>query len=167
MNYQNLIPPVNFGYVEENLYRFGQPNELNFPFVEKLGIKTILWLALEEPNQKFLNFIDDQEIQFYHLGAGQNSSTDPITEETIVDSLNIILDVTKYPLAIVCNVGRHQTGTLVGCLRKLQGWNLSSIFDEYRRFAGPKVRLSNEQFIELFDTDLVSVPLDPPKWIYR
>ncbi|PVV02567.1 hypothetical protein BB560_002975, partial [Smittium megazygosporum] len=160
MSYQNLIPPVNFGYVEEDLYRFGQPNELNFPFLETLGLKTVLWLAYEEPNQKFLNFIDDQGIQFFHLGNG----IDPITEEKIVDSLNIILNKDNYPFAIVCNIGRHQTGTLVGCLRKLQGWNLASIFDEYRRYAGPKVRLMNEQFIELFDTDLVNVPLDAPKW---
>ncbi len=29
------------------------------------------------------------------------------------------------------------------------------------RYAGPKVRVLNEQFIELFDCDLVSVPLPP------
>lgn len=31
------------------------------------------------------------------------------------------------------------TGTLIGCLRKLQRWNLTSIFEEYRRYAGTKV----------------------------
>lgn len=56
-------------------------------------------------------------------------------------------------------------GTIVGCLRKLQRWNLTSIFEEYRRYAGPKVRVLNEQFIELFDTDLVRVPIDHPKWL--
>lgn len=38
--------------IEEDLYRSGQPNELNFPFLEKLGLKTIVWLAPEEPNQR-------------------------------------------------------------------------------------------------------------------
>jgi tyrosine-protein phosphatase OCA1 len=56
-------------------------------------------------------------------------------------------------------------GAVVGCLRKIQQWHLSSIFEEYRRFAGSKVRLQNEQFIELFDTDLVSIPPNPPAWI--
>lgn len=32
---------------------------------------------------------------------------------------------------------------------------MASIFEEYRRYAGPKARAANEQFIELFDTDLV------------
>jgi tyrosine-protein phosphatase OCA1 len=83
-------------------------------------------------------------------------------------------------------------GTVIGCMRKLQRWNLTSIFEEYRRHAGSKarslthisistrdaltrptlwggghlqVRLLNEQFIELFDTDLVGIPENPPKWL--
>ena len=44
-------------------------------------------------------------------------------------------------------------------------WNLTSILEEYRRYAGQKVRLLNEQFMELFDTDLISVPPDAPEWM--
>jgi protein tyrosine/serine phosphatase len=51
-SYCKYIPPINFGAVEENIYRSGQPNELNFPFLEKLGLKTIIFLAAEEPNEK-------------------------------------------------------------------------------------------------------------------
>ncbi len=55
---------------------------------------------------------------------------------------------------------------MVGCLRKLQRWNLASIFEEYTRHACGKVRLMNEQFVELFDTDLVSVPSKhKPGWL--
>lgn len=69
-------------------------------------------------------------------------------------------------LLFVGRNSRAQTlGTIVGCLRKLQRWNLTSIFEEYRRYAGPKVRLLNEQFIELFDTDLVRVPQNKPSWL--
>jgi tyrosine-protein phosphatase OCA1 len=78
-----------------------------------------------------------------------------ISEETALKALDIILDTSQYPLLVMCNLGRHRTGTVVGCLRKVQKWNLTSILEEYRRYAGTKVRLTNEQFIELFDTDLV------------
>jgi len=47
-----LIPPINFGIVEENLYRSGMPNELNFPFLERLNLKKILYLAPEDPTQQ-------------------------------------------------------------------------------------------------------------------
>ncbi|KAI9176169.1 tyrosine-protein phosphatase required for protection against superoxide stress (By similarity) [Blastocladiella emersonii ATCC 22665] len=163
---QYFIPPLNFGMIEDDLYRSGQPNELNFPFLEKLGLKTIVWLAPEEPNQRFLNFIDDQEIQLEHLSvATAVNAWDPVSEEIVLEALEVVLNPRNYPLIIMCNLGRHRTGTVVGCLRKLQRWNLTSIFEEYRRYAGPKVRLLNEQFIELFDTDLVRIPTEHPAWL--
>jgi hypothetical protein len=33
-----LIPPLNFGIIEENLYRSAVPTEMNFPFLEKLKV---------------------------------------------------------------------------------------------------------------------------------
>ncbi|TVU12132.1 hypothetical protein EJB05_45759, partial [Eragrostis curvula] len=38
-----------------------------------------------------------------------------------------------------------------GCLRKLQKWCLSSVFDEYHRFAAAKARITDQRFMELFD----------------
>ena len=62
------IPPVNFGMVEDNLYRSGQPGELNFPFLEKLKLKKILYLSNEDPPSAFLNFVTEQGIEFEPLG---------------------------------------------------------------------------------------------------
>lgn len=45
-----FIPPAQFGLVCEGLVRSGQPTELNFPFLEKLDLKTVLWLAPEMPS---------------------------------------------------------------------------------------------------------------------
>jgi tyrosine-protein phosphatase OCA1 len=45
-----LVPPPNFGLVEENLYRSGAPDLLNLPFLETLGLTSIIWLAPEEPD---------------------------------------------------------------------------------------------------------------------
>lgn len=163
----NYIPPINFGCVEDNLYRSGVPNELNFPFLEKLHLKKIIYLASEDSTEHLQLFVDDQDIQLIHLGASDahlNPWT-PISEETVISALKLILDPNNYPLLIMCGLGRHRTGTIVGCLRKLQRWNLTAIFEEYRRYAGSKVRLVNEQFIELFDTDLVGIPENHPSWL--
>lgn len=155
-----LIPPENFAIVEDGLYRSGQPTELNFPFLQRLGLRSLIWLAPEEPHQRFLDFLREHHIQLHHLGVLQATNAwDPITEEVVLKALDIILQPSSYPLMVMCNLGRHRTGTVIGCLRKLQRWNLASIFEEYRRHAGAKVRVLNEQFIELFDTDLVHIPL--------
>eukprot|EP00656_Telonema_subtile_P048990 TRINITY_DN5998_c0_g2_i1.p1 TRINITY_DN5998_c0_g2~~TRINITY_DN5998_c0_g2_i1.p1 ORF type:complete len:177 (+),score=44.70 TRINITY_DN5998_c0_g2_i1:147-677(+) len=156
-----LIPPFNFGYVEEDLYRCGLPIDLNFPFLEKLRLKTIIYLASEPPSQQFVNFVEDQEIELESLEIGsRGTSTKPISEETILQGLSLVLNKDKYPICVMDTQGRHRVGTLIGCLRKLQRWTLTAILEEYRRFAGSKVRLANEQFIELFDLDLVSLPND-------
>lgn len=145
----------------------GQPNELNFPFLEKLQLKTVIWLAPDEPSEAFQNFLDEQGIETFHLGLSDHYQNpwNPVSEDMVIEALAIILEKKHYPLYVCCNLGRHRTGTVVGCLRKYQRWNLTSILDEYRRYAGQKVRLLNEQFMELFDTDLVSAPDNAPDWL--
>ncbi len=152
-----LVPPPNYGMVEENFYRSGQPDQLNFPFLEKLGLKSVIWLAPEEPEAGFLDFCVDQNIELHHLGVLYSTNAwDPITEEVVLQALHLLVQPATYPVLVMCNLGRHRTGTVVGCFRKLQRWNLSAILEEYRRFVGgQKYRILNEQFIELFDEELV------------
>ncbi|PQQ16167.1 hypothetical protein Pyn_35683 [Prunus yedoensis var. nudiflora] len=55
---------------------------------------------------------------------------------------------------------KHRTGCLVGCLRKLQRWCLTSVFDEYQRFAAAKARVADQRFMEMFDvSSLKNVPM--------
>ncbi|KPA79462.1 hypothetical protein ABB37_05297 [Leptomonas pyrrhocoris] len=82
-----------------------------------------------------------------------------LSEAVVVSILHILLDPQYYPLLITCSKGRYRSGIVCGCLRKLQGWNLVSILEEYRRFAGNKSRADNEEFIELFDEELVNLEL--------
>ncbi|KAL2931220.1 Tyrosine-protein phosphatase DSP1, partial [Bienertia sinuspersici] len=62
-----------------------------------------------------------------------------IPEDRIREALKAVLDPGNHPVLIHCKSGKHRTGCLVGCLRKLQKWCLLSIFDEYQRFAWCKV----------------------------
>ncbi|KAL7409744.1 protein-tyrosine phosphatase [Mrakia frigida] len=175
-----LVPPTNFGLVEEGLYRSGQPTEINFPFIEKLQLKAVVWVAPEEPSERFLQFLTSHSIPFHPVcppshhhptfnnhsnngagGGGYLDPSNPIDEPTVIAALHLLLKPGNYPCLVMCGLGRHRTGTVVGCLRKLQRWSLSSILEEYRRYAGAKVRILNEQFIELFDIDLISIrPFD-------
>jgi tyrosine-protein phosphatase OCA1 len=166
-----VVPPLNFAPVEEGLYRSGQPVPINFPFLEELKLKTVVWLAVEDPSDNFLAFTDDNDIEFHHLGLVTEGSNpwDQLTEDSILAALHVILDKRAYPILVCCGMGRHRTGTVIGCLRRLQGWNLASISDEYRRFAGAKGgRVLIELHIEAFDTSAVKVDLArAPQWIQR
>ncbi|KAL6010284.1 hypothetical protein ACLOJK_000715 [Asimina triloba] len=70
-----------------------------------------------------------------------------IPEETIREALRVVLGMRHAHIYGL----EHRTGCLVGCLRKLQRWCLSSIFDEYQRFAAAKARICDQRFMELFD----------------
>ncbi|KAG0342801.1 hypothetical protein BG000_001131 [Podila horticola] len=94
----------------------------------------------------------------------QTSWWKPLSEELIKDGLEMVLDANNYPIVVMDTSGIHEIGTFMGCLRRLQHWNFSSIIVEYRAYAGNKARYVNEQFIELFDVDWITLPESLPPW---
>lgn len=96
-----------------------------------------------------------------------NNPWDSLNENTIKHALDLIVDKTNYPILICCGMGRHRTGTVIGCLRRLQHWNLNSVSEEYRRFTGSRGgRILVELLIESFNIDLVSINWElAPDWL--
>ena len=85
-----------------------------------------------------------------HGVTGNKEPFDEIPEDVIRAALHAVMDPKNHPVLIHCNQGKHRTGCLVGCLRKVQRWSLVAIFEEYRRFAGSKARVVDQHFIERF-----------------
>ncbi|OMJ11936.1 Tyrosine-protein phosphatase SIW14 [Smittium culicis] len=147
-----LLPPDNFSMVAPNIYRGGMPKKKNHRFLEKLKLKSILTLILEEYPIQNQAFLKKNNIQLLQFGmAGNKEPFVDIPENVMVKAVSALLDKRNHPVFIHCNKGKHRTGCLVGCLRKIQCWSYTSIFDEYRRFSAPKSRSTDQQFIELFD----------------
>ncbi|KAK9246095.1 hypothetical protein V1506DRAFT_536242 [Lipomyces tetrasporus] len=191
-SFQKLVPPLNFCPVEDQLYRSGQPTPINFPFIADLRLTAVIWLELEEPSEAFVNFTRVNRIRIYHLGIEsgadvENDEVDPdamarssgrhtrstnpwdqLPESSIIRALDIIAHKDNYPLLVCGGMGRHRTGTVIGCLRRVQKWNLASVSEEYRRFAGSRKRVLIELHIEAFDTNSVCVDPDvaPPFLLY-
>lgn len=92
---------------------------------------------------------------------------DSLNETTIKKALELICDRNNYPMLVCCGMGRHRTGTVIGCLRRLQGWNLASVSEEYRRFTGARGgRILVELLIEGFDISTVEIdPEKVPQWL--
>lgn len=165
---QQYSPPSAFGTVEPKIYRTNSLYPANFPFIKMLGLKTLIQLSPEVPIKAVTQFLEESSINFIHLGLKAwkpDASWKPITEELIKEALEIALDVNSHPVMVTCTTGVHQTGVLVGCLRRLQNWSLASILVEYRMYAQQSnTRYVNEVFIELFDVDLVTLPPNLPPW---
>ncbi|RIB17049.1 tyrosine phosphatase family-domain-containing protein [Gigaspora rosea] len=172
---EELIPPGNFSMVSTWIYRSSFPKKKNFAFLKKLGLKSILTLILEDYPEQNRKFLEANNIKLIQFGIAGNKECCNIFNYlflycTILPfKINLInlLDQRNHPILIHCNKGKHRTGCLIGCLRKLQRWTHTSIFDEYRRFSCPKSRSMDQQFIELFDASQVWKLVNRdhiPKW---
>eukprot|EP00743_Colponemidia_sp_Colp-15_P012339 GILK01014014.1.p1 GENE.GILK01014014.1~~GILK01014014.1.p1 ORF type:complete len:245 (-),score=39.34 GILK01014014.1:214-903(-) len=167
MEQASFAPPEAYGLVEPGIHRSNILHSINFPFISSLNLKTVLYLSSEGLPRAVQQFLEERHTKLIHLGLKAwkpDLSWKPISEELIKEGLEIVLNVTNHPVMILCTSGIHLTGTLVGCLRRLQNWNMTAIVDEYRCYAGNKSRFTHEQFVEFFDVDLVTLPAALPAW---
>ncbi|KAF3936665.1 hypothetical protein ABW19_dt0209318 [Dactylella cylindrospora] len=144
--------PKNFSMVWPGVYRSSFPAEANFSYLKMLKLKTILTLIPEKYPQSNVEFMQSNGIQHIQIGIAANK--EPFVDvplDKITRAVSVILDKRNHPILIHCNKGKHRTGCIVGCLRKMQKWALANVFDEYRRFSHPKERVLDEQVIELWE----------------
>lgn len=178
-----LQVPDNFAMVYPDVYRSSFPNKKHYAFLKNLGLKTVLTLVQEDYPAENKAFFKQNGTRFIQIGIPGNKvcswphrltcpdflhPQEPfvcIPDERIREALSVVLDKRNHPLLIHCNKGKHRTGCLVGCLRKMQCWSNTAVFDEYRRFSFPKSRQMDQLFIELFQPDWKCVDAAQlPEW---
>lgn len=148
--------PPNFGAVSSDVYRSSFPRSEHFEFLRQLHLRSIIVLIPEPYPEENRKFVEENGIRLFQIGlSGNKEPFVKMEAEKLAQALRVILNPDNRPVLIHCNQGKHRTGCVVGCLRRLQHWSLSMIFDEYRRSAVPKARGLDQLMIELFDPQLV------------
>jgi hypothetical protein len=146
------IEPENFGIVREgSIYRSDFPNAANYPFLEKIGIKTILTLVDGPYPQDYVDWISKTNIRHIKYVLPPNKGKVAVKDRDIALMLMTVLEASNYPLLIHCNKGKHRTGCVVACYRRYHGESLENAIEEYRRHAGVKARPFDEKLITQFD----------------
>ncbi|KAL9556925.1 hypothetical protein MBANPS3_001636 [Mucor bainieri] len=103
-----LIPPENFNMVCEHVYRSSFPKKKHYKFLEKLKLKSVLTLILEEYPEQNMKFLEEQNIQFLQFGiAGNKEPFVQIPEDKISAALAALLDKRNHPILIHCNKGKN------------------------------------------------------------
>jgi tyrosine-protein phosphatase SIW14 len=157
------LAPENFSMVEVGVYRSAFPRTKNLEFLKNLNLKSVVSLVPEDYPTAMLDFYTANGIELLSHGLDGNKwPFKEIDKEGLQRVLQDILDPARRPLLIHCNKGKHRTGTVCGSLRKIRGWALSSIFNEYLLFAAPKSRLEDQQMIETFRFQYPTAPQDVP-----
>lgn len=161
-----LVPTINFSMVCPGVYRSGYPTKKNYSFLCALRLRSILYLCPEDYAESNLKFCEENGIHVLRFPTeGNKEPFNDISEPLMHRILGAICDTRNLPLLIHCNKGKHRTGTVVACLRHLQGWSLVSIFEEYKRFASDKARVGDQQYVELYHPIVKLTPPFVAPWV--
>lgn len=154
------FPPLNFGVVESDLYRCGHPQVINFPFLESLKLRTIIYVGDKTNNWDYYRWIQrqPQPVGFVHVpldldlaAAAASDASAAATAAQLNYLLAVVAHSANYPILIHSNKGKHRVGVVVALIRKLlQGWVLAAVYDEYGKYAKHGKDNSELQFIEFF-----------------
>uniref|UniRef100_A0A3Q7GXQ3 diphosphoinositol-polyphosphate diphosphatase n=2 Tax=cellular organisms TaxID=131567 RepID=A0A3Q7GXQ3_SOLLC len=172
-----LVSPNNFSAVEDNcIYRSGLPQPSNFPFLKSLNLRSIMlvfifiqlgislvlfsrfvcgYLCPEPYPEENLEFLTINSIKLFQFGIDGTKEPSAMSSSAITEALKVITDVRNHPVLIHCKRGKHRTGCLVGCLRKLQNWCMSAVVEEYKHYAGTKWRETDVKFLEKYDVSRI------------
>ncbi|EMC97567.1 hypothetical protein BAUCODRAFT_53222, partial [Baudoinia panamericana UAMH 10762] len=154
---RSLIPPPNFGATKDgNLYRSAFPQDRNIDFLRSLKFRNVLCLVDTEPSEAYSRWIGDDGIKRLRVDIAPNKDGRVSTTwDSLCAALLLVMDSANYPMYIHCNQGRHRTGCVLACLRKIQRWPIEDILAEYEAYANPKVRTGDVDLIRAFDPEAV------------
>ncbi|OHW89976.1 tyrosine phosphatase [Colletotrichum incanum] len=143
--------PINFGVVVPGVYRSSYPKPEDFGFIRNLGLKSIVTLVQKDDvDEPYTAFMSGNGIR-HHVFNMKGTKKEAIPIRTMKAILRLVLNREHHPLLIHCNHGKHRTGCVVGVVRKVTGWELNTIVDEYRTYAEPKVRDCDIKYLTDFD----------------
>ena len=103
-----LHPPFNYGYVDDGIHRSGLPTPLNYSFLSHLKLRTLVFLSTSSDvlDEGLVSFLASSNIVVRTIHCSS-----PVAEDSVVECLRMMLDVTNTPLLVCCLSGRDLTGT--------------------------------------------------------
>lgn len=150
-----ILAPMNYCQVEKGIYRSGVPSiYMHSRFLKTLNLKTVVSLLADDIPQNLKEFYEENHITFinHNFGKGNKNHNYHIDDATCRRALETILNPSNHPVLIHCKKGKHRTGSIIGLIRRLRGWSMSSICQEYWSFEPKeKTRMEDMRFIESYD----------------
>jgi protein tyrosine/serine phosphatase len=121
----------NFGRINANYYRGGQPKARDFEALKELGIKTVINLRKDDLKQE----------ETWAQNAGMNylkiplSTTRPATREQTEEFLKLVREPAHWPVYVHCAAGRHRTGAMTAIYRiTFDSWTADMAYKEMKQY---------------------------------
>jgi len=167
MTTHDLLPPLRFATVADDIYRGAYPTLGNYRFLRRLQLKTIISLTPEPPVLDLTNYCAVHDITNHHVAVDKYKESVELPAAEVARLLEIMIDPSSLPLYIHCLNGAHITGLVVACLRRLQNLHIDFIFAEFLRYAG-KYEKCEKMFVDNF-VGPICIPLTRsiPPWLWE
>lgn len=152
-----IVPPTNWGAVREHqIFRSGFPTDENLIFLGTLPVKSCLTLVETPPSDEYNSWLSSRSIKRSVIPIAANKEGRiSITHDSMCAALLFLMDSSNWPVYVHCNQGKHRTGCVIACLRKVWRQPLEDALWEYGTYARSKQRAPDIEFITNFNPDSV------------
>jgi len=100
----------NFGKVNDNYFRGGQPKAEHYGELRRLGIKTVIDLR-KDSKREAAEWARAAGLAYVNLPL---QASKPATEDETAEFLRLVNDPANWPVYVHCKGGRHRTGPCDG-----------------------------------------------------
>ena len=120
----------NFGQMDERFYRGARPKERDFASLKALGIKTVIDLTDNTPEER--GYVEAQGMRYVNIAI--EDKKDP-SDAQIAEFLKVVNDPETGKFYVHCAGGRHRTGVM-GAIYRFNNyhWNLDQVYAEMLNF---------------------------------
>jgi protein tyrosine/serine phosphatase len=121
----------NFGQMDENFYRGGQPAEGDYKLLAAMGIHTIVDLRNDE--ESFAKSAAEAAgLKYYNISMDGVSAP---SDADVAEFLKIVNDPTSGKIFIHCKAGIHRTGAMGAVYRIAHdGWDYDKTYAEMKNY---------------------------------
>jgi protein tyrosine/serine phosphatase len=121
----------NFGKVNDNYFRGGQPKAEHYGELKRMGIKTVIDLR-KDRKREAPEWARSAGLAYFNLPL---VASRPATEEQTAEFLRLVNDPANWPVYVHCKGGRHRTGALTAVYRITRdGWTADQAFEEMLKY---------------------------------
>jgi protein tyrosine/serine phosphatase len=124
----------NFGKLNNNIWRSGQPSREGYKLLASKGLKTVVNLREEFPQDKDLI---PPGVKYIYIPIKDEHAP---TQEQAEQFVKAASDPTNWPLLVHCHAGEGRAGTMAALVRcSLDKWDESAVMKETNTFISAKV----------------------------
>jgi len=122
----------NFGRVNDNYFRGGQPQGRDYADLRALGVRTVIDLTDDDSDAREPGIVRGLGMTFVSIPMSTHETP---SADKVAKFLGIVNDPANQPVYVHCVGGRHRTGVMTAAYRMTDdGWDAARAFAEMKQY---------------------------------